>query len=140
MSTKKIDISPKLSLEDLLARRGFRYNFWTGARELIEGAVRGALKAASGELPFELTNCPLTVEAVMMPQRDKRRLILQLLNHEDQSAPVSGLHVKVRRPSTDGVKVFYPTDGEQIRPEIGAETVGFVVRDFKVHEAVVIER
>ena len=120
-------------------KRGFRYKFWPGTRELLASAVRGALEAAEGTLPFEVNNCPSTVEVVMRRQTDKSRYILHLLNYDDKSPPVRGVEVTVRRPAGESVTAFYPTDGARIEPKYGPGTVNFTVRDFEVHEAAVVQ-
>ena len=113
--------------------------FSAGLREFVAGLTVEALKAKGKGLPFEVRNCPNEVETVMRLQDvdGGTRRILHLLNYAFEE-PVQG--VKIELPVGKGTpKVFYPTDGEPVVFERKGDKIGFVVRDFAVHEAIVVE-
>jgi len=119
--------------------RGFQYHFWSGARELLARAVEGALRATGEELPFAVADCPESVEIVVRTQSEKRRWVLHLLNYDDKSPAVTGVRVRVRPPSTRKVELFYPNDEQAVDFTQQGDTIAFGVRDFEVHEVVVIQ-
>jgi len=114
--------------------------FYPGIREFVSGLAREALAAKGKELPFAVENCPNEVETVMRLQNvdGGERRILHLLNYAFE-APVQG--VKIEIPiQNDTPRIFYPIDGKPVPFERKGDRGAFVVRDFDVHEAIVIEK
>ena len=101
--------------------------------------VRSALSLAGGEPSFLVEDCPWYVEGHIKTQPEKKRLIFQLLNYDEQKLPVTGVKAKVRVPSGRAMKVFYPDDGQNISFTQEKNYVMFPVRDFEIHEAIVVE-
>jgi len=104
---------------------------------LFEGLMKVALKTAGTEHPFAVANCPTDTTVVMRSQPG--RYILHLLNHDLDQQSVSGVEATVNVPTTANVKVFYPDDSTPVQYSLVGKKVTFGVREFEVHEAVVIE-
>ena len=105
--------------------------------KLFEGLMKAALKAAGTEHPFAVANCPTDTTVVMRSQPG--RYILHLLNHDLAQQSVSGVEATVNVPATTNLKVFYPDDRTPVQFSLAATKVTFGVREFDVHEAVVVE-
>jgi hypothetical protein len=117
--------------------KGMYKNYYSGVRELLNKLIVYGLKEKNEELPFIVRNCPQDVECVMRTQPD--RYILHLLNYADKE-PVSGVEIEVKVPSVEGLKVFYPVDNKKLEyNKTGNNRIGFRLKDFNVHEMVVIE-
>ena len=113
--------------------------FATGLREFVSGLVLEALESKGKTLPFMVKDCPDEVETVMRVQTVEggERRILHLLNYAFEE-PVQG--VKIEIPiHKETPKIFYPADGKSVTFELKEGKAAFVVRDFDVHEAIVIE-
>jgi len=115
-------------------------DFWEGARELISGCVSRGLEMAGVVLPLQVENCPKQVEVGLRIQAEKRRWVVQLLNYDPGIAVVKDVVVKVRPPSLERMRVHYPYPArEHVAYETEDEEIRFTVRDFDIHEIVVIE-
>jgi len=110
-------------------------DYFPGVRELITNVVVQSLKAAGQELPFTAT-CDKNVEVAARTQQN--RLIVHLTNYTYRT-PITGAGVQVRVPANEELRVFYPVDGAEVGHTIDEGAVTFTVRDFDVHEAVVVE-
>ena len=113
--------------------------FSPGLRKFVSGLAREALAAKGLELPFAVENCPNEVETVMRLQDvdGRQRRILHLLNYAFEE-PVQGVGIEI--PVHKGTpKIFYPADGKPVPFERKGDRAAFEVRDFDVHEAIVIE-
>ena len=90
---------------------------------------------------FLVDNCPKEVEVVVRTQPDKKRLILHLLNYNAHRLDaVGGVKVKVLVGPRRRLSAFYPKDGRSITYEREGDYISFDVREFSVHEMVVIEQ
>jgi len=117
-----------------------RRDFYPGVRELLAEAVKGGLKLTNAEIPFVVENCPKEVEVVIRTQPDKKRFMLHLLNYNAHKADkVEGVKVKVLIPSSKRLNVFYPEDNQKIAHMKEGNYISFIIRDFSVHEMVVVE-
>jgi len=114
-------------------------DFWPGACELIAETVRGAASAAKVPLPFSVENCPEYVETVIRSQPDKNRWMFHLLNYDPKLTAISKIRLRVRPPSLEGLKVFYPADGKSAKFRGEAETVLVTLRKFDIHEVLVFQ-
>ncbi|MDD5679596.1 MAG: HEAT repeat domain-containing protein, partial [Kiritimatiellae bacterium] len=116
--------------------------FWPGAKELIAGAVKGAAMANGAALPARATNCRENVELSVRTQDNKKRWMVHLFDFGPKRVTNSGVQVEVRCPwSPAEVNVYYPYPARQ-DVEFKAAAGGgitFTVRDFDIHEMVVIE-
>ena len=110
--------------------------YFPGVREFIARIVCEALKERESFLPFEVSSCPEMVEVIMKKQPG--RYILHFTNY-GYKHPVRNVGIEVIVPSAGKAKVFYPEDNQRIRIRKGPEKIGFKIRDFDVHEVVVIE-
>lgn len=111
-------------------------DYFPGVRELMTNVVVNGL-AAAGHAPPGIASCDKNVEAIVRTQ--PKRYIVHLTNYTYRT-PVSGASVQVSVPGGKVSKVFYPSDGVLVdhdEEELG--TIEFRVRDFDVHEAVVVE-
>ncbi|MDD5678798.1 MAG: HEAT repeat domain-containing protein [Kiritimatiellae bacterium] len=118
------------------------YNeYWTGAREMVAACVRRGLDLAQAQLPMEVRNCPALVEVALKRQADKQRWMVHLLNINYKQALVTGVEVSVRVPAGQALKeITYVYPGKApVAHRIDDRTIKFTVRDFAVHEMIVVE-
>ena len=114
------------------------FRFWPGVRELVASMVRGGLAEAGAKLPAEMSNCPTEIELTVRTQDEHRRWMLHLLNYDTELDRVRGCAMTVRPPSMKGLRVFYPDTNTPISFVQGDDEIRFIVRDFGVHEMVVV--
>jgi len=128
-------------------------DFYPGIREFLAAAVQGGLKATGTPPPHRVENCPLAVEVELKCQYDDagifsyypdtsqppRRYILHLLNYDLGQETVSGVRAAVRVRDREVVSVSYPFDDKAVQWERDGEYVKLSVRDFGLHECVVVE-
>jgi len=135
---KSIFLTPvKLGLcfQGSKSTEGMFKDYYPGIRELISKLTVFALKGE--ELPFIISNCPKDVECIMRTQPN--RYILHLLNYADEE-PVKGVEIELNIPSLKRIKLFYPEDDQRIEyKKLNNKKIAFKLRDFDVHEMVVIE-
>ena len=79
------------------------------------------------------------VELTIRAQPEKRRWMVHLLNYDPKVERVKGCRVTVRPPKTGGVRAFYPEDGKKVRFSRDGNAIRFRIRDFGIHEMVVVE-
>ena len=115
-----------------------RKEFWPGKRELVASMVRGGLTRHDQELPAEAADCAEMVELTIRAQPEKRRWMVHLLNYDPNIERVKGSRITVRPPKTDELKIFYPADGQKVQFSRDGNAVSFRVREFGVHEMVVV--
>jgi hypothetical protein len=117
--------------------KGMYKEYYPGIRKLLNKLIVYGLKEQGEELPFIVRNCPQDVECTMRTQPHRR--ILHFLNYADKE-PVSGVEIEVKVPSVEGIKVFYPVDNKKIEyNKTGKNRINFRLKDFDVHEMVVVE-
>jgi hypothetical protein len=116
------------------------YNeYWSGMRELLAGCVRRGLELAGAELPIEASNCPLTVDVVVKRQEQNRRWMVHLLNMDEKNGLIKDVKIKVKPPyAAKAVYYAYP-DRHEVDFVARDGMVEFVVRQFDVHEMIVVE-
>jgi hypothetical protein len=110
-------------------------DYFPGVRELMTSLVANGLKAAGHELPLT-ADCDKNVEVVVRTQ--PKRFIVHLTNYTYRT-PVTGAVVSVRLPEHKEVKVFYPVDNVPVEFKEQEGSLVIPVRNFDVHEAVVVE-
>jgi hypothetical protein len=115
------------------------FRFWPGTRELVENMIRGGLADSEARLPVEAANCPTEVELTVRTQDEHNRWIVHLLNYDTELDRVRGVAITVRPPSLRGLRVFYPDTNERIPFVRGTSDIRFLIRDFDVHEMIVVE-
>ena len=108
-----------------------------GITQLLAGLVRQGLSLAGAEPPLLVENCPWYVEANLRMQPQEKRMLLQLLNYDEQKLPVHGVKARIRVPGKVS-EVHYGDDGVNIRFSQQEGYVTFPVRDFDIHEAIVV--
>jgi len=114
--------------------------FHPGVRELISKLILDGLKA-KGEAPALLVrNCPDEVETVIRVQNVEgvKRRMLHLTNYSF-TEPIHGVEIELLAPKNQKLKLFYPVDDEPVIFERKGDRIAFTVRDFEVHEVIVIE-
>ncbi|MDD5677108.1 MAG: HEAT repeat domain-containing protein [Kiritimatiellae bacterium] len=115
------------------------FEYWDGAKELIGATVKRGLEFAQAELPLEVANCPFYVEAALRIQKKRNRAMVHLLNIDSKVNLVRGVDVKLRLgKSIEDIYYPYPTR-EKVKWTIAGDDVKFKVRDFDVHEMIVVE-
>jgi hypothetical protein len=110
-------------------------DYLAGVRELMTQIVVSGVKAAGKEIPFAAA-CDKNVEVVVRTQPN--RFVVHLTNYTYRS-PVQGAAIQLRVPKAAEIKAFYPTDDTPAPIEKRDDVVTFTVRDFKTHEALVVE-
>jgi HEAT repeat protein len=121
--------------------------YYPGVRELLGSAAQGGINAAGERSPVSVSNCPLHVEVNLKTQGfrpsifnpAKKRLILHLLNYDETQRPVRKVDARVSVPPDADPRVFYPDDGTTVRFKRDGDSVSFRVRDFDIHEVIVLE-
>jgi hypothetical protein len=116
-------------------------DFWAGSRELIAGCVRRGLEVANVVLPVEVKNCSVRVELSLKKQDDRNRWMVHLLNYDPKIPLVKDVEVSVNVPpdrKVKGVYYAYPAR-EDVAYKADGNTLRFKMRDFDIHEMVVIE-
>ena len=113
-------------------------NYFEGIPQLLSGLVRQGLGLTGTEPPLFVEDCPWYVETHLRLQSEKKRMLFQLLNYDEQKMPVHGVKARVRVPGKVS-KVFYGTDELNISFAQDKGYVSFPVRDFDIHEAIIIE-
>jgi len=110
-------------------------------RPVLGALVRSAFRAAGVRPILETSNCPDIVETVLRTQADKRRVMLHLLNYHafPEHVPEEGIHISLRPPSLQNLKVFYPIDNQPVPYKAQGGRINFTVRHFGLHELVVIQ-
>jgi len=116
-------------------------DFWDGARELLAGCVKRGLEITGVTVPLEVENCPKQVEVALRTQEDKKRWIIQCLNYDPKLSVVKDMVVKVRPPSLSNLKAYYPYPAREnlVYKELAGGVVEVKVRNFDIHEIVVME-
>jgi len=114
--------------------------YTAGVVNFVRGLVLEALRAAGQRPPFEVHNCPAEVEVSVRVQQTQAgpRRIVHLLNYGFRT-PVRGVRVALPAAPGKEVSVFYPVDGQEVSSRSAKGDVEFTIRDFNVHEAVVVE-
>jgi len=115
------------------------FRFWPGIRELLAGLIQGGLAEAGTRLPAEASNCPTEVELTVRTQQENNRWMVHLLNYDTELDRIRGCAITVRPPSMDTLRIFYPDTGDLVPFTQGSGEARFIVRDFDVHEMVVVE-
>jgi hypothetical protein len=115
--------------------------YWPGVREFLSGLVIEGLEQQGAELPFTVGNCPPYVETVMRVQDTDggMRRLLHLLNYSFNE-PVTGVEIEMPAAPEEGApRVFYPEDGHEAEARVEDGRLHIAVRDFNVHELIVVE-
>ncbi|MDD5679541.1 MAG: HEAT repeat domain-containing protein [Kiritimatiellae bacterium] len=114
-------------------------DFEPGVREFFDQSVGSALESSNTARSLAVENCPATVEVVVRTQAGNNRLVVHLLNYKSyQNEAITGVKVNVRMPAPV-VKAFYPKDGQVAPCTANGEYATFRVRDFSIHEMIVLE-
>ncbi|PIV64421.1 MAG: hypothetical protein COS11_02265 [bacterium (Candidatus Ratteibacteria) CG01_land_8_20_14_3_00_40_19] len=115
-------------------------DFWDGSRELIAGCVRRALELTNAELPIEIKHCPKRLEVALKKQNDENRWIVHLLNMDPKISLMEGVEVSLNIPTGKKPKeIYYPYPGkEKVAYTVKGNVIRFKVRNFDVHEMVVV--
>ena len=109
-----------------------------GITQMLTALVRQGLSLAGTEPRLLVQNCPWYVETNLRLQPEKRRLLFQLLNYDEQKLPVQGVEARIRVPGKVS-KVYYGDDGVEVSFQRQKEYVTFPIRDFDIHEAIAVE-
>lgn len=115
--------------------------FYPGVREFVSHILLEALKAKGQEPTLFASNCPDEVETVIRVQNidGKPRRMLHLLNYSFNE-PIQGVGVELPGLGDEPLSVFYPVDNQPVRFQRKGDRIAFTVRDFDVHEVIVIEK
>ena len=117
-----------------------RLEFWPNVRELLTAMVHGGLAQAEASLPVEVTGVSKEVEVTVRQQPEHSRWMIHLLDYDTRSGGVKGANLTVPTPTGKTVKrVFYPDTDTELRFAPGENAATAQLRDFEVHDMVVIE-
>ena len=115
-------------------------DYWPGARELIAASVKRGLEFTGDVLPVTVEDCPPQVEVGLRLQKQRSRWMVHLLNYDPKLPVVQGVEVKVTVPSVEGLSVYYPYPSRaEVTCSPSGNRVEFRVRDFSVHELIVLD-
>lgn len=114
--------------------------FYPGVRELVSKLVLDGLKARGQAPSLLVRNCPDEVETVIRVQNvdGVQRRMLHLTNYSF-TEPIQGVEIELLAPENQKLKLFYPVDNAPVEFKRKADRIAFTVRDFEVHEVIVIE-
>ena len=117
-----------------------RLDFWPNVRELLTAMVHGGLAHGSSSLPVEVRQVPKEVEVTLRQQPEHDRWIVHLLDYDTRSNLVSAPQLTVHPPAGRAVKrMFYPDTDAELKFEASDDGVTARMRDFGVHDMLVIE-
>jgi hypothetical protein len=117
-----------------------KYDFWPNVRELLDAMVRGGLAHQGATLPVEVTGISKEVEVTVRQQPKLNRWMIHLLDYDTKSNGVKGAAVTVPSPAGKKVKrIFYPDTSTELKFSLGESAVTAPLRDFEVHDMLVIE-
>ncbi|MDD5676737.1 MAG: HEAT repeat domain-containing protein [Kiritimatiellae bacterium] len=117
------------------------FNFWPGVVEMFSAMIRGGLQARGVFMPAEVVAGPRAdIEVTVRKHPRKDLWIIHLLDWNTNTGKTSGVRLAVRPPEgRKTVKVFYPDGGQPVEFTATAGGIEFPVRDFDVHEMMVVE-
>ena len=117
-----------------------KYDFWPNVRELLSAMVQGGLAHQGAALPIEVTGISKEVEVTLRQQPEHDRWMIHLLDYDTKSSGVKGAALSVHPPAGRAVKrMFYPDTDTKLKFEFSDGSVRATMRDFEVHDMVVIE-
>lgn len=116
--------------------------FWNGVREVTASCVRRGLEFSGTQLPIEVTNCPPYVEVELKKQEECNRWMVHLLNLEYHPGLeiVKNVGIELLVPGKTIKNVYYPyPEKASVSYRLDGQNLRFTIRDFDVHEMVVVE-
>ncbi|MDD5677396.1 MAG: HEAT repeat domain-containing protein [Kiritimatiellae bacterium] len=115
-------------------------DFWPNVRELLAAMVKGGLAHGKASLPVDVSGVSKQVEVTVRQQPEHNRMIVHLLNYDAKVDLVKSPHMTVHPPDGQTVKrIFYPDTGTELKFSASQQGVDVIMRDFDVHDMVVIE-
>lgn len=116
------------------------HDFWPNVRELLAAMVNGGLAYGKQTLPVEISNVSKEIEVTLRQQPEKSRWMVHLLNYDPKLALVKSPAMTVHPPEGRAVKrIFYPDTGTEVKFSTAEIGVTASLRDFEVHDMVVVE-
>ena len=117
-----------------------RYDFWPNVRELLRAMVKGGLAHQNATLPVEVSGVSKEVEITVRRQLEHGRWMVHLLDYDTGSSGVKGATLFVPpRADRDVKRMFYPDTDTKLKFETSDGSVTAALRDFDVHDMLVIE-
>jgi len=117
-----------------------RIDFWPNVRELLTAMVHGGLAHGDSALPVEVRGVSKEVEVTLRQQPDHDRWMVHLLNYDTRSDLVKGPQLIAHPPAGRAVKrMLYPDTGTEITSGPSESGSTARLRDFEVHDMLVIE-
>ncbi|MDD5679538.1 MAG: HEAT repeat domain-containing protein, partial [Kiritimatiellae bacterium] len=117
-----------------------RLDFWPNVRELLAAMVKGGLAHGKQALPVEIEGVSKEIEVTVRQQPEKSCWMVHLLNYDPKVDLVKSPHLSVNAPEGRTVKrMFYPDTGTEVKFTPSATGVTALLRNFDVHDMVVIE-
>ena len=117
-----------------------RMDFWPNVRELLAAMVQGGLAHVNAALPVEVFGVSKEVEVTLRQQPEHDRWMVHLLNYDPKLAMVKAPRLVVHPPPGRQVKrLFYPDTKTKLRSKAAEHGVTARMRDFAVHDMLVIE-
>ncbi|MDD5679280.1 MAG: HEAT repeat domain-containing protein, partial [Kiritimatiellae bacterium] len=117
-----------------------KYDFWPNVRELLAAMVKGGLAYGKAALPVAVTGISKEIEVTVRQQPEHNRWMVHLLDYDPKSASVKSAAMTVYPPAGKAVKrIFYPDTDTEIKFAPADNGVAAQLRDFEVHDMLVIE-
>ena len=115
-------------------------DFWPNVREALAAMVKGGLAQQKAALPVDVTGVSKEVEVTVRQQPEQGRWMVHLLDYDTKSAGVKGAGMTVHPPEGKTVKrIFYPDTGTDVKFIAAEGGVAANLREFDVHDMVVVE-
>ena len=114
--------------------------FWPNVRELLTAMVKSGLAHQQAALPVEMTGVSTEVEVTVRQQPEQSRWMVHLLDYDPKSSGVKSPTMAVPARTGRTVKrLFYPDTNTELKLAVSASAVTAQLRDFEVHDMIVIE-
>ena len=117
-----------------------KLTFWPNVREVLTAMVKQGLVHQGAALPVEVTGVSTEIEVTVRQQPEHSRWIVHLLDYDPKSSGVKGAAMTMHPPTGRTVKrLFYPDTDTVLKFTQGEGAVAARLRDFEVHDMVVVE-
>jgi hypothetical protein len=115
-------------------------DFWPNVRELLAAMVKAGLAHQQAGLPVEVAGVSKEVEVTVRRQPEQSRWMVHLLDYDPKSAGVKAAGLSMPLSAGKTVKrLFYPDTGMEVAFRAAGNAVTAQLRDFDVHDMIVIE-
>jgi len=115
-------------------------DFWQNSREVLAAMIKGGLAQQQATLPVDVTGVSTAIEVTVRQQPEHNRWMVHLLDYDTKTVSVKGPLLTVHPPAGKTVKrIFYPDTDTGVKFSVTDAGVTAPLREFEVHDMVVIE-